>query len=263
MSLTGFLRRASSSSSLGNINSHSLRAHGKVTIDDSLALLGDQVLQHLNMALMEEPMEFGGSHVVTRQLTNPRGLIFKHDYILLQFAGGKWIKAEKGGESAHGMNDAGIVVYPVDLGVPEDLKAVEGSSIRFQTNNIRLGKGKEAWSLARMLRLLSSGDPDYDVLAGNCWKHAHDCAEGVLNWCIENAEAEDVREALKAKLDELKKVERPGPRDLMRSVVHPSAPESVKARETFKQKLAHTEERLPKDSFRRLGVKVIRKVIDP
>jgi hypothetical protein len=62
---------------------------------------------------------------------------------------------------------------------------------------------------------------------------------------LENSEDEEVRGKIRQKLEELKPLERPMPKDICLALWNPSAPGSNEIIVTFRQKLAGTFEGLP------------------
>lgn len=98
--------------------SGSLGAPGQVYMSQQvidLIVSGDLELEQITLKIMETPLEGLLQGVLARfNCATGHGFVAMHDYILVEYAPGKWIKAEKGGESRREGAKAGIHLSLVD-----------------------------------------------------------------------------------------------------------------------------------------------------
>jgi hypothetical protein len=240
--------------------SGSLYSRGEV--DNSVKLPGYQVISELQLNIMEEVMIpdcIRNLNTYLRKIgleiispSDTHGWVWKHDSVVVKIAEGIWIKAEKGGESWPLQNDGGIKLVEVrSSSHPKDWKDkgdVESGrySVRFEAV-INLDESSK-FTVEQLTQLLSPSAVNYRILSDNCWQYGDSSVKNVFNFVVEKSEDEAVKVAVRKKLEELKLVERPMPRDVVLALGDLSAPENIKILEKFRRKLAGTLEGLPPDA---------------
>lgn len=176
-----------------------IASSGEVFVSPELQNMCDKNVTLKTLTIMRRPLgSFGGYQGSKLPILG----LGQHEYVIIDAATERFIKAEKFGKSKGRPAGIHIALESDDEATGNCRKKVNLMGVSMQ--------------LAELVQILGSPRPDYNLFTNNCWKYAFWTAHNLLGRCIANVGIPfTTRQALQNELVSLLEYDRSSPTRLM------------------------------------------------